>query len=743
MSSEPIHTTERAHGETHGECRGHAERSAPPRHTAGLWGCPMHPEVVEERPGACPVCGMALEPLGAPIADEGDDPELARMERRLVVALLLTAPILLLTMGGMLPGRPFGDFPESRAGIWIQLLLSAPVVLWCGWPLLLRARESIARRRFNMFTLIGIGTVTALAYSAVATLVPSWFPGAFRRSDGGVAVYFEAAAVIVTLVLLGQVLELRARGRTRGALRALLDLTPKRALRIASDGSEADVPLEEVRAGDRLRVRPGEAIPVDGTVAEGASSVDESLVSGEAIPVAKAPGDPVTGGTVNGTGSFVMVAERVGAETLLSRIVRLVAEAQRSQAPIQRLADRVAAVFVPAVLICAAVTFLAWIVWGPAPALAFAVINTVAVLIIACPCALGLATPMSIMVGMGRGARAGVLIRTAEALERFRGVDTIVFDKTGTLTEGKPELTSIVVGARGISVVDEMELLRLGASLERASEHPLGQALVAAAQARGLELDEPAKFESVTGKGVRGDVGGRQVALGNAAMLEELGADPGQLAESAEGLRREGQTAVFVVVDGVPAGLLAVEDPIKPTSAEAVRLLRRAGLQLLMLTGDSRTTAQAVAARLGIEWVEAEVLPEHKHRVVSRLQQEGRVVAMAGDGINDAPALAQADVGIAMGGGADIALESAGITLVHGDLQGIARARRLSAGTMRNIRQNLLFAFLYNALGIPVAAGVLYPSLGLLLNPMIAAAAMSLSSLSVIANALRLRELEI
>ena len=696
---------------------------------AGEYVCPMHPEVVREHPGSCPVCGMALEPRA--VSAEGESPELAAMTRRLVWSALLTLPLLGLAMGGM--AAPHAIAPRVVA--LLQLALATPVVLWGGWPFFARGWESVVRASPNMFTLIAIGVGTAWTYSVVAALAPQVFPASFRGHGGEVALYFESAAVITTLVLAGQVLELRARRRTGDAIRALLGLAPKTARAVRPDGTEADVPLAHVHAGERLRVRPGEQIPVDGVVLEGRSTVDESLLTGEPVPVEKTAGDRVTAGTVNGTGSFVMRAERVGSETLLAQIVRLVSEAQRSRAPIQRLADVVASYFVPAVLVAAAVTFAVWAVLGPEPRMAHALVNAVAVLIIACPCALGLATPMSVMVAVGRGATAGVLVRDAEALEVLEKVDTVVVDKTGTLTEGRPKLVSIAAtGGTG-----EAELLGLAAGLERASEHPLAAAIVAGARARGIEPAPADGFRSVTGKGVTGVVQGRTVALGNRALLDEIGVDPGDLGTRAEALRREGQTVVLVAVDGRPVGLLGVADPIKPSTPEALAALHAEGIRVVMVSGDSRTTAEAVARRLGIDEVYAEVLPQAKGEVVARLEADGRVVAMAGDGINDAPALARAHVGIAMGAGADVALESAGVTLVGGDLRGIVRARRLSRRTMRNVRQNLFFAFVYNVLGIPLAAGVLYPAAGLTLSPMIASAAMSLSSVSVIANALRLR----
>jgi Cu+-exporting ATPase len=697
-----------------------------------VYTCPMHPEIVRNGPGTCPICGMALEPRTVSLEDE-PNPELEDMSRRFWVSLVLIMPLLVVGMAPM-AGVNLGPL-AGQAGRWVELVLATPVVLWGGWPFFVRGWESIVNRRPNMFTLIALGTGIAYLDSVVAVLAPGLFPPSFRDHHGEVGVYFEAAAVIVTLVLLGQVLELQARSRTGAAIKALLRLAPNTARRVRDDGSEEEVALDQVRPGDRLRVRPGEKVPVDGTVIEGTSGVDESMLTGESLPVEKKPGDRVIGGTVNGTGGFVMRAEKVGTDTVLARIVAMVSEAQRSRAPIQRLADVVASYFVPAVVVVAVVTFVAWALFGPPPRMAYALVNAVAVLIIACPCALGLATPMSIMVGIGRGARAGVLIRSAEALERMEKVDTLVVDKTGTLTEGKPRLQSVVT-SEGI---DESTLLRMAASLEQGSEHPLAAAIVAGAAERGVRPPPATDFASRTGRGVTGVVEGRRVVLGNRTLLNELGIDPGPLAARAEALRADGQGVVFVAVDGRVAGLLGVSDPIKASTLEALRRLREDGVRVVMVTGDSRTTAEAVARKLGLDDVRAEVLPEQKVEVVAKLQAEGRVVAVAGDGINDAPALARADVGIAMGTGTDVAIEAAAITLVKGDLRGIARARRLSRATMRNIRQNLFFAFIYNVLGIPVAAGVLYPFFGLLLNPMIAAAAMSFSSVSVIANALRLR----
>ena len=700
--------------------------------------CPMHPQIIRDAPGSCPICGMALEPIRT-TAEEGPDPELVDMTRRFWVGLVLSVPLLAAVMGDMLPGAPLRHLIPGRVMAWLQLALGTPVVLWGGWPFFVRGWASVVNRSLNMFTLIALGTGTAYLDSVVATVAPGLFPESFRTHGGEVGLYFEAAAIITVLVLLGQVFELRARSQTSSAIKALLGLAPKTARRLRDDGTEEDAPLEHVQPGDRLRVRPGERVPVDGTVLEGASSVDESMVTGESIPVEKTTGSRVTGGTVNGTGGLVMRAERVGSETLLARIVHMVSEAQRSRAPIQRLADVVSAWFVPAVVLVAIVAFVVWTNWGPEPRMAYALVNAVAVLIIACPCALGLATPMSIMVGTGRGALAGVLIKHAEALEILEKVDTLVVDKTGTLTEGKPRLTT-VVGAPGWS---EDDVLRFAASLERGSEHPLAAAIVAGAEGRGVSLAATLEFKSVTGKGVIGQVDRRRVALGNRKLMEGERIDLGDLPERAEALRRDGQTVMFVAIDGRPAGLIGVADPIKATTPEALQLLRESGLLIVMLTGDSRGTAEAVARKVGIDDVEAEVLPEQKSAVVKRFQAEGRRVAMAGDGVNDAPALAQAEVGIAMGTGTDVAMQSAGITLVKGDLRGIVRARRLSRATMRNIRQNLFFAFIYNALGVPIAAGVLYPVFGLLLSPIIASAAMSFSSVSVIANALRLRRVRL
>ncbi len=708
-------------------------KPAPPTAARAEYTCPMHPQILRLEPGTCPICGMALERRTASLEDR--NPELDDMSRRFWVSVAFTTPVFVLAMSEMLPDQPVQHALGSKLIVWIQLACSTPVVLWGGWPLFKRGWASLVNRSLNMFTLIALGIGVAYAYSLVAALAPGLFPEQFRGHSGVVSVYFEAAAVITVLVLLGQVLELRARSSTSSALRALLGLAPKSARAVREDGTEDDVPLSDVKPGDRLRVRPGEKVPVDGVVLDGVSSVDESMVTGESIPAEKVPDSRVTGGTVNQTGSFVMRAERVGRDTLLAQIVRMVGEAQRSRAPIQRLADVVASFFVPGVILVAIGTFLVWAFVGPDPRLAHALVNAVAVLIIACPCALGLATPMSIMVGTGRGALAGVLIKNAEALELMERIDTLVVDKTGTLTEGKPRLTSIVP-SQGIA---ESELVRLAATLEKGSEHPLAAAIVAGAALRGIQLAELKDFESVPGKGVIGTIEGHHVALGNRELLEQQKAEPGALGDRAEELRREGQTVVFVAIDGALAGLLGVADPIKGSTPEAIRMLHEAGIRIVMLTGDSRTTAEAVAKKLGIDEVEAEVLPEQKRDVVARLQSQGRTVAMAGDGVNDAPALAQAHVGVAMGTGTDVAMESAGITLVKGDLRGIAKARRLSRSTMQNIRQNLFFAFIYNALGVPVAAGLLYPAFGLLLSPMLASAAMAFSSVSVIGNALRLR----
>jgi Cu+-exporting ATPase len=716
---------------------GHAHATpARPVAAGAIYTCPMHPQIRQVGPGACPICGMALEPAEVS-AEAGPNPELADMSRRFWIGLVFTLPVFALEMGGHLFGMhsPLG----GQASNWIQLVLSSPVVLWAGAPFFARGWRSLVSRSLNMFTLIALGTGAAYAYSLVATLAPGLLPLAFRGMDGAAPVYFEAAAVITVLVLLGQVLELRAREQTGGAIRALMDLAPKTARRLRADGTDEEVSLDLIEVGDRLRVRPGEKVPVDGAVLEGRSHLDESMVTGESMPVARGPGEALVAGTLNQSGALVMRADKVGRDTLLARIVQMVAEAQRSRAPIQRLADQVSGWFVPAVVACAALAFAGWAILGPDPKLAYALTAAVSVLIIACPCALGLATPMSIMVGVGRGAHAGVLIRSAEALERLERVDTLVVDKTGTLTEGRPAVTA-VLPADGWS---EADLLTLAASLEQPSEHPLAHAIVSAAKARGLALSEPAGFDSPAGKGVTGTVGGRRVVMGAARFLADQGVKADALAERAEALARDGATAVFVGVDGALAGVLGVADPVKATTAAAIAALRAAGLRIVMLTGDNRITAEAIARRLGISEIEAEVLPEQKGAVIKRLRDEGRVVAMAGDGVNDAPALAAADVGIAMGAGADVAIESAGVTLVGGELTGLVRARKLSRAVMGNIRQNLVFAFAYNALGVPVAAGMLYPSFHLLLSPILAAAAMSLSSVSVIGNALRLRAVKL
>ena len=703
-----------------------------------IYTCPMHPQIRQMGPGNCPICGMTLEPVKA-TADVGENHELVDMTRRFWVGLVLTLPVFVLEMGGHIPALGLHDLVPPRISTWIQFALSTPVVLWAGWPFFERAWASVVHRSLNMFSLIALGTGAAYLYSLFATFAPGMFPAGFREMGGTVAVYFEAAAVITVLVLLGQVLELRAREQTGGAIRALLKLAPKTARRLKAGGEDEEVALELVQVGDRLRVRPGDGVPVDGEVLEGKGAVDESMVTGESMPAAKQPGDKLIGGTVNGTGSLVMRADKVGADTMLARIVTMVAEAQRSRAPIQRMADTVSGYFVPAVLGVAVIAFVAWAVWGPAPALSYALIAAVSVLIIACPCALGLATPMSIGVGVGKGAGAGVLIKSAEALERMEKVDTLVVDKTGTLTEGKPKVTAIVPAA-GLS---ESEILPLAASLERSSEHPLAAAIVTAARDRSASIQEATDFASVTGKGVTGKIGGRLVALGNAKLMADLGVPLGDLEHKADELRGDGATALFLAIDGKPGGVIAIADPIKATTQAALDSLRKDGIRIVMLTGDNKTTAEAVARKLGIKEVEADILPQDKNRIVKKLTAEGRIVAMAGDGVNDAPALAEAAVGIAMGTGTEVAIQSAGITLVKGDLAGIARAMVLSRATMRNIRQNLVFAFAYNAIGIPIAAGVLYPAFGLLLSPIVAALAMSLSSVSVIVNALRLRTLKL
>ncbi|PND19346.1 copper-translocating P-type ATPase [Ensifer sp. MMN_5] len=738
-------TDQKDHGDRHHHHRHNAQgenqartqkRALAAQAEDAIYTCPMHPQVRQVGPGNCPICGMALEPEIA-TNETGPSPELADMRRRFWISLVLAMPVLILEMGGHLVDLHMLLTPQMSN--WLQLVLATPVVLWGGWPFFERAWRSIIARHLNMFTLIAMGTGAAWVYSVVATAAPGLFPATYRSDGGAVAVYFEAAAVITVLVLLGQVLELRAREQTGGAIRALLDLAPKTARRIEGEGNEVDVPLEAVAVGDWLRVRPGEKVPVDGKLIEGRSSVDESMITGESMPVTKEAGAHLIGGTVNKTGGFVMEAGKVGRDTMLSRIVRMVGEAQRSRAPIQRLADEVSGWFVPAVIATAVAAFATWMWLGPEPRFIHGLVAAVAVLIIACPCALGLATPMSIMVGVGRGARLGVLIKNAEALERFEKVDTLVVDKTGTLTEGKPRLTSIVA-TEGLG---ENELLQLAASLERGSEHPLADAIVDAAAARGLTVGKAEDFDSPVGKGVTGSVDGRKLIIGSHRIMEEESVDVSALAKEAERLRGEGATVIFVAIDGRVGGLFAISDPIKATTPDAMRTLMNEGIRVVMLTGDNKTTAKAVARKLGIEEVEAEVLPDHKSEIVARLRQHGRIVAMAGDGVNDAPALAAADVGIAMGTGTDVAIESAGVTLIKGDLQGIARARQLSHATMKNIRQNLFFAFIYNAAGVPVAAGILYPTFGLLLSPIIAAAAMALSSVSVIANSLRLRGVRI
>ena len=707
-------------------------RVTPPVIEGAIYTCPMHPEIRQPGPGFCPICGMALEPETVS-ADTGPNPELADMTRRFWIGLALTLPVFALEMGGHLTG--LHQWIGQTASNWLQLALATPVVLWAGWPFFERGWASLKTRNLNMFTLIAMGTGVAWVYSIIGTAFPHLFPASMRGPDGAVPVYFEAAAVITVLVLLGQVLELRAREKTSGAIRALLDLSPKSARRIASDGTESDISLDAVQSGDRLRVRPGERVPVDGEIVDGRSTIDESMVTGESMPVTKATGENVIGGTMNQSGAFVMRADKVGRETMLAQIVQMVAQAQRSRAPIQKLADQVSGWFVPAVIAIALIAFAAWGLFGPEPRFTYGLIAAVSVLIIACPCALGLATPMSIMVGVGRGAQSGVLIKNAEALERMEKVDTLVIDKTGTLTEGRPS----VVAIRTASGFDENELLRLAASLEVASEHPLAAAIVRSSNERGLQLSAVSEFDSPVGKGVTGLVDGKRIVIGNARIMQQANIDTRALDQAADDLRKNGATAIFMSVDENAAGILAIADPVKATTPEAVKALKDAGIRVIMLTGDNATTANAVAQKLGITDVEAEVLPDGKAKIVERLRGEGRVVAMAGDGINDAPALTAADVGIAMGTGTDVAMESAGITLLKGDLNGIVRARHLSAATMANIRQNLFFAFIYNAAGVPVAAGALYPTFGILLSPIIAAAAMALSSVSVIGNALRLR----
>ena len=697
--------------------------------------CPMDPEIITDEPSDCPICGMALEPMGIPAADQGPNPELVDFRRRFWIGAVFTVPLLVLTMGSFIGLGFIREMIGERLTVWIELAISTPVILWAGWPFFVRGVKSYISMNLNMFSLIAMGVGSAYLFSVVAVLAPGIFPEGFRDMDGNVGVYFEAGAVIVVLVLLGQLMELGARERTGSAIRALLDLAAKTARVIRKDGQEEDIPLEDVQVGYHLRVRPGDKIPVDGVVVEGRSSIDESMISGEPVPVEKVQGDNVTGATINGTGSFVMEAKRVGNDTMLSQIVEMVASAQRSRAPIQKLADSVAGLFVPAVIGVAILAFVAWSIWGPVPAFSYGLVSAVAVLIIACPCALGLATPMSIMTATGRGAQLGVLIKNAEALERFAKVDTLIVDKTGTLTVGKPKLVAVLPEAGH----DESEVLRLAASLERGSEHPLAEAIVAGAEERGVAIAKADAFEAITGKGVKGVVDGNPVALGNAKLVADMGLDGGSLNDVANARRDEGETVMFVMVGSEIAGLVSVADPVKETTPDALKALHQEGFRIVMATGDNERTAMAVAAELGIDEIRADVLPEDKARIVKEMQAEGRKVAMAGDGVNDAPALAQADVGIAMGTGADVAIESAGFTLVSGDLNGIVRARRLSRATMRNIKQNLFFALVYNAAGVPIAAGVLYPVFGFLISPMFAAAAMSLSSVSVISNALRLR----
>lgn len=709
--------------------------TVPAGHQGVVYTCPMHPEVRQTHPGSCPLCGMGLELESATMVEDGPNPELVDFTRRFWIGTILTIPLLVLTMGPLIGFSGVREILGERATLWIELILGTPVVLWCGWPFLERGWNSFRTLNLNMFSLIAMGVSAAWIFSVVAVLVPGIFPDGFRSADGHVGVYFEAAAVIVVLVLLGQVMELRAREGTGKAIRALMDLSAKTAVVIRPDGSEAEIPLEDVQLGDHLRVRPGDKVPVDGRVVEGRSSIDESMISGEPLPVEKTTGDTVTGATINGTGSLVVEATRIGADTMLSQIVEMVANAQRSRAPIQKYADRVAGVFVPAVIGVAIISFISWAIWGPAPALSYALISAVAVLIIACPCALGLATPMSIMTATGRGAQAGVLIKNAEALERFEKIDTLIVDKTGTLTEGKPRLVAVLPEAGH----DEVEVLQLAASLERGSEHPLAEAIVRGADARGIVISKAEDFDAITGKGVKGIVDGREVALGNARLMADMGLESQRLAEKANARRDEGETVMFVVVDGLIAGLVSVADPIKETTLDALDALHQLGFRIIMATGDNERTAKAIGARLGIDEIRADVLPADKAEIIRDLQTNGRKVAMAGDGVNDAPALAQADVGIAMGTGADVAIESAAITLVGGNLDGIVRARRLARATMGNIRQNLFFALIYNTAGVPVAAGLLFPFFGILISPMFAAFAMSASSISVVVNSLRLR----
>ena len=719
--------------------RGGKYDKVPAGHAGAVYTCPMHPEVRQTAPGACPLCGMGLELESSAVGDEGPNPELIDFTRRFWVAAIFTVPLLVLTMSPFLGLTAIRDVFGERTTLWIEFVLATPVILWSGWPFFVRGVNSFRTMNLNMFSLIAMGVGSAYLFSIVALLAPGIFPEGFRDESGNVGVYFEAAAVIVALVLLGQVMELRAREGTGKAIRALLDMAAKTARVIRPDGSEEEVALDDVQVGDHLRVRPGDKVPVDGVVVEGRSSIDESMITGEPVPVEKVDGDKVTGATINGTGSLVMEATRVGADTMLSQIVEMVANAQRSRAPIQKFADKVAGIFVPGVIGVAVLSFIVWAIWGPAPALSYALISAVAVLIIACPCALGLATPMSIMTATGRGAQLGVLIKNAEALERFAKVDTLMVDKTGTLTEGKPKLVAVLPEEGH----DEAEVLRLAASLERGSEHPLAEAIVGGAEERGVTLADASDFEAVTGMGVKGVVDGKPVALGNAKLMAELGLDGGKLSDTANDRRDQGETVMFVVLDGAIAGLVSVADPVKETTPEALKALHQLGFRIIMATGDNERTAKAVAGRLGIDEIRADVMPEDKARIIRELQEQGRKVAMAGDGVNDAPALAQADVGIAMGTGADVAIESASFTLVKGNLDGIVRARKLSLATMRNIKQNLFFALIYNGAGVPVAAGVLFPFLGILISPMFAAFAMSASSLSVVTNSLRLRRVKI
>ncbi|MAQ45039.1 MAG: copper-translocating P-type ATPase [Confluentimicrobium sp.] len=727
-----------AHGEANATEKSGEYDTVPSGYNGTVYTCPMHAQVRHPGPGSCPICGMGLEPETVSLEDDGPNPELVDFTRRMWVGAVLTVPLLVLAMGPFLGFMFFMELLGERTSLWLELALATPVILWSGWPFFERGYQSFRTMNLNMFSLISMGVGAAYAFSIVAVVAPHIFPEGFRDENGNVGVYFEAAAVIVTLVLLGQVMELRAREGTGKAIRALLDMAAKTALVIRPDRSEEEIELDQVQLGDHLRVRPGDKVPVDGVVVEGRSSVDESMISGEPVPVEKVAGEPVTGATINGTGSLVIEATRIGADTMLSQIVQMVANAQRSRAPIQKYADQVAGMFVPAVIAVAIVSFIVWSIWGPAPAMAYGLVSAVAVLIIACPCALGLATPMSIMTATGTGAQMGVLIKNAEALERFEKIDTLIVDKTGTLTEGKPKLVA-VLPEKGH---DEAEVLRLAASLERGSEHPLAEAIVRGAEERGVEFAKAEDFEAVTGKGVKGRVDGKAVALGNAALIRDMGLDSGALVDTANARRDEGETVMFIVLDSTIAGLVSVADPVKETTPAALKALHELGFRIIMATGDNERTAQAVASRLGIDEIRADVLPEDKARIIRELQAEGKKVAMAGDGVNDAPALAQADVGIAMGTGADVAIESAGFTLVKGNLDGIVRARKLSHATMRNIRQNLFFALIYNASGVPIAAGILYPFLGILIGPIFAAFAMSASSLSVVLNALRLRRLK-